>query len=225
MEEMDKLIYNFQYIADKNEVSNLFSKEEEIILLTPCIEDISEENFQLLLKKYAVCDDYFNGQLLKEEMKKMISSVFENLMIKWYEELYELCYEEMEEIRLIEEEEKERNTKLQENWDEAFTLDHKFYFNRRSWELFRKQKPIILNKFKWTKIDENIKWRRLYKDGGIMNNYPYWKTLFKTKQIGTIHFFNKEISVLSNSEYYRSLLDHDFIENDFDLDLKLMERN
>jgi hypothetical protein len=65
----------------------LFSKEEEIILLRPYIEDLSEENFQLLLKKYDACDYYFNGQPLKEEMKKMKSSIFENLMIKWYEEL------------------------------------------------------------------------------------------------------------------------------------------
>jgi hypothetical protein len=46
--------------------------------------------------------------------------------------------------------------KLQERWDEVYSLDHKFYFNKRGWELFRKQKPIILYKFKWTRVNENI---------------------------------------------------------------------
>jgi hypothetical protein len=156
------------------------------------------------------------------------NNIFEKLIIRWYEELYELCYEEMEEIRLIEKEEKDRHEKerikkLQENWDEVFTLDHKFYFNKRSWELFRTQKPIILHKFRWAKIDENIKWRRLNKDDGIVIKYPYWKTLFDIKQIGIIHFINKEIYVHSNSKYYRGLFEHDFIENNFDFDLKLME--
>jgi hypothetical protein len=38
----------------------------------------------------------------------------------------------VEEIRLIKEEEKERIKKQQENWDEVFTVDHKFSFNKRS---------------------------------------------------------------------------------------------
>jgi hypothetical protein len=58
----------------------------------------------------------------------------------------------MEEIRLIEEEkercEKNPIKKLKGKWNEEFTFDHKFYFIKSSWELFRKQKPIILHKFK-----------------------------------------------------------------------------
>jgi hypothetical protein len=45
------------------------------------------------------------------------------------------------------------------------------------------------------------------------------------KQIGTIHFINKDVYIHSNAESYRHLLDNNFIENDFDFDLQLMERD
>jgi hypothetical protein len=44
-QERNKFIYSFKYVPHKNEVPDLNSKEEEIILLRPYIEDLSEENF------------------------------------------------------------------------------------------------------------------------------------------------------------------------------------
>jgi hypothetical protein len=146
-------------------------------------------------------------------------------------EVYDRIYfkEEKKRIRkeLLEKEniEKERINKIKQRWDEVFTLDHKFYFNKRSWEIFRRQKPIILHKFKWIKVDESSKWKNLYKQEGIINKNPCWKNLFEEKQVGTIHFINKEICNRSNTEYYRRLIEYNFIDNDLDLDLQLMERD
>jgi galactose-1-phosphate uridylyltransferase len=62
------------------------------------------------------------------------------------EEIYNHIYFKSEKDRikkeLLEKEikEKERIIKIKQKWDEVFTLDHKFYFNKRSWEIFRKQK-------------------------------------------------------------------------------------
>jgi hypothetical protein len=87
----------------------------------------------------------------------MKSWKFENLMEIWYEELYEADYDEMEENRLYEEEKKSEwwknmNSETTRKMEWRFALDHKCYFNKRSWELIRKQKPIILHKFKWNKL-------------------------------------------------------------------------
>jgi hypothetical protein len=41
-QERNELSYSFKYISHKNEVSNLFRKEEEINLLKLYIEDLSE---------------------------------------------------------------------------------------------------------------------------------------------------------------------------------------
>jgi CYTH domain-containing protein len=75
------------------------------------------------------------------------------------------------------------------------------------------------------KVDESIKWRKTYKQGGIVIKYPYWKSLLEEKQIGTIHFINKEIYIHSNTELYRRLIKHNFIDNDLDFDLQLMKRD
>jgi hypothetical protein len=40
----------------------IYSINKKRMLLEADKEKLSKENFQLLLKKYAVCDDHFNGQ-------------------------------------------------------------------------------------------------------------------------------------------------------------------
>jgi hypothetical protein len=69
-------------------------------------------------------------------MKKMRSSIQENSIGLFFEEKDNLCYMEWEKTRLLNEE-KEHIKKIQERWDEVYSLDHKFYFNKRSYELFR----------------------------------------------------------------------------------------
>jgi hypothetical protein len=162
-------------------------------------------------------------------MKMMSSSTIENQEYILMDEVYDKCYfnEEKKRIRNeqleIENKEKERINIIKQRWDEVFTLEHKFYFNKRSWEIFRKQKPIILHKFNWIRIDESNKWRNLCKQEGIIIKNPCWKNLFEEKQIGTIHFISKEISNQSNSEHYRRLIEYNFIDNDLDFDFQLME--
>jgi hypothetical protein len=136
-QERNKLIHNFKHYSQRKEVPGLFNKEEEEKLLRPYIEELSEENFRILFKKYAACDDYFNGKQLKEAMKKMKSSIQENSISLLFKYKYNACYMEWEKTRLLKKE-KERIKKIQERWDEVYSLDHKFYFNKRSWELFRK---------------------------------------------------------------------------------------
>jgi hypothetical protein len=75
----------------------------------------------------------------------------EVLIIEAYDHMY--LKEEKKRVKkeILEKEnlEKKRINAIKQKWDEVFILDHKFYFNKRSWEIFRKQKPIILHKFKW----------------------------------------------------------------------------
>jgi hypothetical protein len=147
----------------------LFTKEERETLLDPYIEDLSEENFQRLFNIYKKFEAQLKAKQINENMKMMSSSTIENQEYMLMKEAYDRIYlkEEKKRIRkeLLEKEniEKERINKIKQRWDEVFTLDHKFYFNKRSWEIFRRQKPIILHKFKWIRVDESSKWRNLYK--------------------------------------------------------------
>jgi predicted glutamine amidotransferase len=156
-------------------------------LLDPFIEDLSEENFQRLLNKYKMFDTRLKEKQMNEDMKSMTSSIIETQECILMKEAYEHIYFELGENRIEEElsekenKEKERISKIKQKWDEVFTMDHKFYFNKRSLEPFRKQKPIILHKFKWTKVDESIKWKNIYKHDGIIIKYPFWKSLFREK--------------------------------------------
>jgi hypothetical protein len=61
-----------------------------------------------LLGKYAACNNYFNGQKLKEKMKRMEIWRFDIIMTILYEELYEKIYEEMKTERAIEEKKKRK---------------------------------------------------------------------------------------------------------------------
>jgi galactose-1-phosphate uridylyltransferase len=68
----------------------------------------------------------------------MTSSIIETQECIQMEEIYDHIYFKLEKDRikkeLLEKEnkEKERIIKIKEKWDEVFTLDHKFYFNKRS---------------------------------------------------------------------------------------------
>jgi hypothetical protein len=218
------LIQNCKSYAYLRETPELFTKEERETLLDPYIEDLSEENFQRLYNIYKKLNTQLLNKQINENMKLMSSSTIENqediLMKEAYDHIY--LKEEKKRIKkeLFEKEnlERERINKIKQRWDEVFILDHKFYFNKRSWEIFRKQKPIILHKFKWIRVNESSKWKNLYKQEGIIIKNSCWKNLFEEKQVGTIHFINKEICNRSNTEYYRRLIEYNFIDNDLDFD-------
>jgi hypothetical protein len=157
-EKRDKLIRSCKCYSYLRDSPNLFTKEERKKLLDPFIEDLSEENFQRLLNKYKMFATQLKLKQINEDIEAMTSSIIETqeciLMEKIYDHIYFKLEKDKIKKELLEKEnkEKERIIKIKQKWDEVFTLDHKFYFNKRSWETFRKQKPIILHKFKWIKL-------------------------------------------------------------------------
>jgi hypothetical protein len=143
-EKSDKLIRSCRCYTYLRDSPNLFTKEERKTLLDPYIEDLSEENFQRLLNKYKMFDTQLKEKQMNEDIEAMTSSIIETQESILVKEAYEYIYFELEKNRiekeLLEKEnkEKERISKIKQKWDEVFTLYHKFYFNKRSWEVFRK---------------------------------------------------------------------------------------